>query len=287
MPRLALESDVYGIMDLGSVSSNGNGVEALSGVTGLGLPPVELQWNVGAGDGSTYRGRRVSNRVIDIPLFITEANRENLKETISRLSLMLSQPCVLRFIEDDGSSWYTTVHRSGGGSWTYGDDTVGLGDLLTIITVEAGDPYFTSSEQRTQIIRASSGRGLLGDGASLVNLKLTASQTIGSVTLSNPGDAPAYPVWEIHGPGTDVQVINGIQSWKWNGVLAAGEVLTVNTQTSAVRDGNNVNRYGDMAPAPRLWAIPPGDTVAQVTMAGSSQESYIKVSWRPRKWAVV
>src|SRR6478736_4102406 len=122
MPRLQMES-ATDTLDLDYVLKFGRGIQVTSGVTGLGLPPVQVRWLEGAGDGAVYRGRRVLPRDIDIPLYILGRDRDDLMSLWSRLAAMLDGKVRLRMVEDDGTSWYCDVYRVGGGTFTYGVDT--------------------------------------------------------------------------------------------------------------------------------------------------------------------
>lgn len=289
MPRLRLET-ATDALDLDEISEKGSGVEALAGVTGLGLPPVTLQWAEGAGDGAVFRSRRVQPRVIDIPVYI---HSSQLGTVWSRLTRILAQPVRVWFIEDNGDSWYVDAHRAGGGDYAYGIDTTGEFDLRTVVTLRAGDPYWTSavSDQRT-ISRAAVGRGLIKDttggstGAdSLVKLRVSSSQVQGAVLMENSGDVEAYPVWEIHGPGSHIVATgpNG-DVWNWTGSLADGDVLTIDSRTARAIDDTGASRYSQFDASPRFWTVPHGISTANVTMLGTG---YIVVTWQRRKWAVI
>lgn len=151
MPSLALESD-RDYFDLDSVLKGDRGVQVLAGVTGFGLPPVQVRWLEGAGDGATYRGRRVLPRDIDLPLLILGQNRADLSDIWTRFALMMAGKCKLRLIEDDGSSWWTYVYRVGGGDYTYGVDTDGETEIRTVVTLRAPDPFFTAEIATQQVI---------------------------------------------------------------------------------------------------------------------------------------
>lgn len=266
--RLQLESatDVFNLDD---VLMKGEGIQVTAGVTGLGLPNISTQWLEGAGDGALFRGRRVLPRDIDLPLYLSAPNRQELQKLVSRLAKMLAGPCILRLVEDDGTSWYTEVRRVGGGGYVYGEDTTGERDLMLVITLRAGDPFWTYSQPTRKVIENSgAGRGLLNG---LTKLQLASSQAIGSITLENTGDAPAFPVWEVTGPGSNFRAISadGQEFW-WTGTLAAGEKLIIDTRAGTVKDGTGANRYAEMAPAPKLWSIPPGTTTATVTLENTS-----------------
>jgi len=283
--RLQLESPLD-VLNLNEVQEKGTGFQALTGLTGVGLPPVSVQWLEGAGDGSIYRGKRLLSRDIDLRLDIVGRDRAHLVELLSRLAMVLAEPCTLALIDDDGSRWTAEVVRVGGGDVTYGESTTGERDLQTVITLRSADPYFTSSEVSSQVIGGdTSTPGFL---TSMASMRVASSQAIGSITLENAGDAVTYPVWEIHGPGHAFQTVSpDHETLAWNGTIAAGEVLTVDTRTGSVTDQAGSNRYADLASAPRFWSIKPGLSTATAQLLGVTADSKIICSWRPRKWMVI
>lgn len=268
---------------------DGMGFEAQPGVTGLGLPPVTVQWSQGAGDGAKYRGMRVNQRVIDVPLYLSvpgddAASQALLNVYMSRLAMILADQATLRLIEDDGSQWTCPVVRTGGGDYSFGVDTKGVNDLLTVITFTSGDPYWTAEESQvfsTEIQRVD----FLGNFGKMA---ISHVVQLRDVQLENTGDAPAYPVWTVVGPGNTFVAENDRgEKFQWNGTLGIGETLTVDTQTGIVIDNANTNRYGDMAAGPVLWRVPPGTTVATASLQGTDNGSLVKVEFKPRKWLVI
>lgn len=281
--RLVGETDV---LDLNGIADTGYGYQALTGANGLGLPPVTPQWLEGAGDGALYRGRRVRARDIDIPLDIVAEDREGLKDLVARLSKVLAYPCTLYIEEPSGALWYTEVIRSGGGGFVYGTDTIGQRDMQVVITLTAGDPFFTSAELETRVIQQASGATPFLDDLS--TLPLSPDQAIGTITVENTGDAPAWPTWTVIGPGTNFQIVSPTgELLRWEGSLAVGETLTVDTKAGTVTDGLGNNRYADLAPAPRFWAIPAGTNTVEASLSGTTTASRIVCSWQARKWMVV
>lgn len=284
MPKLVLKSNVNeGMLDLDSLlmkdhpiyqtlPPEARGVQALAGLTGLGLPSLSTQWMEGAGDGASFRGQRVLPRDIDLPLYLQADDRNGLKVLLSRVARILGGECELRIVEDDGEYWYVNVRRVGGGNYVYGTDTIGENDFMTVVTLRAGDPFWVSSKLNSPIIKtASSGRGLLQGVASLTSLKLKSAQTLGAVILENLGDAAAWPRWEITGPGSDFMATSPSgEVLHWAGTLADGRVLYIDTKTGRVWDDLGANRFADMAPAPRMWKVPPGVSTATVALSGAS-----------------
>lgn len=282
--RLRLEGSAD-ILDLDGIAKAGVGFQALVGATGLGLPPVTPQWVEGAGDGAVFRGRRVRSRDIDLPLDILGRDRNHLKELVSRLAKVLAEPCRLVAQEVDGTEWFVDAIRSGGGGFQYGIDTNGSRDLQLVITLTAGDPYFTSVALSSKTIGSGSAGSFLDN---LSQMAVAASQTIGDIAIENPGDAEAYPVWTVVGPGNNFKAVSpsGEMLW-WTGTLSAGETLTFDTKFGTVTDGVGANRYADLAPAPRFWSVPPGTTTSEASMLGTDANSRITCSWQARKWMVV
>lgn len=294
MPYLRFETSDDSL-DLNGVSLTGYGVEALSGVTGLGLPPVAVNWIEGAGDGATWRGERIQPRDIDIPLYVRAPDRAQLEVTVARLAKILTREVTLWWVEDNGDEWGVTCHRMGGGVYAYGKDTLGETELQTVVTLRAGKPFWTARRPSTRVIRSSNaGRGLLKDASSLSMLRLSGSTADGTILFENPGDASAYPVWTVQGPIAGdathdaLQVVSPTgEQFIWDGVLADGETLTIDTERARVFDQNGANRYADLLPAPRLWAIPPGQSQATIVAFGTSSNTRITATWFARKWAVI
>lgn len=225
-------------------------------------------------------------RDIDLPLYLLANGRAALQRLHTRLALILADEAVLRLVDDDGTSWTLRVHRVGGGDYAYGLDTIGTRDLQTVVTLRAADPFWTHSRTLTRrISNTGLGRGLLGR---LVALQVSSSQAIGTMQIDNSlSDAPAYPLWTITGPGHDLDVrLPGGAGFTWRGTLFFGERLLIDTKAgTAMRNGTN--GYDEFAPAPKLFAVPPGITTIRASMLGVTAASSIMCAWKARRWAVI
>lgn len=273
-------------IDLDSQVATGFGAQALAGMTGLGLPPVQVQWRDAAGDGATYRARRVLPRDIDIPIDLRTLDKGALVELTSRLARMFSEGCQLVYTDDFGEAWYANVHRTGGGGYVKGRDDRDT-ELQLVITVRAGDPFWTALEASTTSIGGTppSSTGFL---SALAGLPVTSSQAIGSITIENTGDAEAFPVWTVTGPGNNLEIRlpNGT-GFKWLGTLSVGQTLTIDVRSGTILDQSGANRYAQLDTAPRFFRLPPGVTVATASMLDTTTASSITCSWRPRRWMVI
>jgi hypothetical protein len=118
---------------------------------------------------------------------------------------------------------------------------------------------------------------------------LAPGALIGAVTVTNSGDADAYPVWTVTGPGAAPTLANTTtgKSFGMAVPLAAGETVTIDTRPtmqSAV-DSAGRNRWPDLVKAgPRqLWPLVPGENVVDLRMAGVAPGSRIVLSF-VRRW---
>ncbi|MGW3336213.1 phage distal tail protein [Streptomyces sp. NPDC001009] len=269
-------------LDLAGVEADGVGFQALAGITGLGLPQLSVQWLEGAGDGAAYRGRRVLPRDIDIPLDIVGRDRPHLAELVTRLARVLADECTLTYIDSEGVRWSTAVHWIGGGAI---DPGAGERDAQTVITLRAPSPYFLADSPQTVTIGGAAVGAFL---SSMSSMPLASSQAIGSVQLSNEGDVPAFPVWEVTGPGDSFKAISPTgETLQWSGTLAAGEKLIVDMGAGTVKDGTGTNRYSLLNTAPRFWSLPAGSSTVTASLLNTTTASKVVCSWRPRKWVVV
>lgn len=283
--KFRLESGLD-VMNLNEVYETGYGVQVLSGATGLGLPPVSIQWQEGAGDGAVFRGQRATPRDIDLPIVVVGRDRTHLKQVIGKYTQMLARSCRLVFVDDDGTEWFTEVHRTGGGSFNYGQDTDGLRELRTVISLRSGDPYFTAVKSKT--ITAAQGSSALPFVSNLSKLPVASSQVIGSFTMDNVGDAPAYPIWTVQGPATNPLFVSPTgQAFGFEAVIAAGETRTIDTRTGSVTDQTGASCYAELLPAPEFWPIPPGRTTGNLAVDGSDNTTKITCSFQPRRQGVI
>ncbi|MEU0344244.1 phage tail family protein [Streptomyces bobili] len=284
MPKLLLSSETD-TLDLNEIMDKGLGYQAKTGVTGFGLPPVSVQWLEGAGDGATFRRRRVLTRDIDIPLEILARDRQHLQELTDRLALALAGRCTLTLLDDDGTRWTTDVYRTGGGEYAYGADTTGEREFQTVITFRSPDPYWTSSEAQIRYIGGETAGAFL---TNLVKVEISASQAIGEIQLDNRGNADAYPIWEITGPGTKFLAVSPSgERLAWTGTLGTNQRLIIDTRKGTVVDQAGTNRYAELEEAPRFWTVKPGLSTATAQLEDISTASKITCSWRPRKWMVI
>jgi len=256
---------------------------------GFGLPPVSTQWFEGSGDGATYRGGRVLSRVLDLEVKFYGQGRQQVWDAMSLVARIFDPRATAArlTISLDGSRWFVDVRRTGGGEWEEGADTDGRTFLKTIITVQAGEPYWQRVDEESKpIVLGGLGRGLLKGDTSLSEMRVSTTAAFGTVTFSNSGDVDAFARWRVDAPFSGFELVSPLgESLAYEGAKATGFVL-VDMQLGTIIDELGTNVYDGLAPTPRFWSIPPGESEAQVLVPDASSETKITVIWAPRKWLV-
>lgn len=271
------------------------GVSARLAVRGTGMVPVQVQWFEGAGDGKSFRGGRTLGRAFDMPVRI-QLDRDNLddrsvvQKRIAKLAQILSienAPARLTLDLNAGGSpdrWWADMVKVGGGDWSWETDTDGSTFVHTVVSLEAGDPYWTSVNQQSRVISpAGVGLGLLGPNQSLSELILATSFGTGATEITNDGDVRAYPIWRINAPFTEFTLVSQWgETLKWVGNKTSG-YIEVNTKLGTVEDETGANMYANLDPAPRFWSVRPGSTTANIQVTNPTSDTIITATWNVRR----
>lgn len=244
------------------------GVRAQKGLSGTGLPEVQVQWLEGAGDGALYRGARVMPRELDIPVTVEAATEDALLVALEDLEVILAPEnaparlTVARTVPGDPDpvveSWWVDVVRTGPLDWGWG--RYASTKIRTTLRLTAGDPAWTRS--------------------AAVEIDPV---TPGTVSTANPGTAPSWPTWEITGPATGFTLTSPTGAvLSWAGSLTSGQVITVDTRAGTVKRGTT-NEYAGLTEAPRFWQIPAGTTNCMVAVTGSGTGTNVALAFYPRR----
>lgn len=241
------------VLDLSQISDRGAGVEVGAGMTGLGLPSVDVQWFESAADGALFRNSRAQPRDMDLPLNVWADNRTDLKAKVREIAAVLDGQMTLR-IYDGVNTWRTDVIRAGGGDYTYGTETDGLNQWSSIVTLRAGDPYWYFDTAPVTALNVSVPIAQFANKAN---------------TISVQGSAPVKPVWTVKGPATGFSLTNADgDNIFWTGDLLGSDTITIDTAKGTCVDQNGVNRYSSFGTAPRMFPLYPGASTVTTTVFG-------------------
>jgi hypothetical protein len=181
---------------------------------GFGAPPIERHTEQGPlQHGTTDVGFNIQDRSIQLVLNALadyddpDDYYDRRQEILSAFSPFL-EPLYLEFVKPDGTEYRTRVWLQGGLSFSSQDKQGNFGHRITLQL--KADPFFFALPERVETIA-------LND----------------STTLTNIGNAPAFPIINITGPATDLIIINTLNGRKLSfagNSISSGTTVTVDTR---------------------------------------------------------
>ncbi|MVO87426.1 phage tail family protein [Streptomyces sp. p1417] len=264
------------------------------GATGLDLPPYQLYMDDSPNlDGSIVRGARAAARPILLPVFVYGIDRKTVRAFKRKLGNALNPRrgyCVLTFMEQDGVARRLRCYYAGG---MEGNESVGNAGFTWIsygIQLTAADPYFYGDTEVGATWTFGASRAFLHNPFFPVQLsKGTPAQNI--ITVENPGDIEAWPLWTITGPVRSLK-FTGPDGTTWElpepstetDVLAAGRTLTVDCRPGAktLKDDRGRNYFHLLSPNPSLWSVPPGESTVKTNLVAGSGTPTVGLRLHPR-----
>lgn len=254
------------------------------GLKGFGIPVTKVRIQESATNGGIFRHTKRGIREVDLPITTVGTDRADTEAKLRRLSNILQNtagPATLTATYANGDVFYLQVYYAGGGETQFGQ-TAGSTFAMWLVVLQAPNPFWTSAiPQSFTVGSGNTGRGLL---PKLSKLRVTSSQTIGTVTVNNTaGDVPSYPVWKVTGPITGLQILADGVGFSYSVPLAAGEQLTIDTAAGTVVDASGANKYANLGAAPKLFPIGAGTTSIAVIGTDSTAATSVVCTYYPRR----
>ena len=254
------------------------------GTHGFGIPTAKLRIQESAGDGGIFRHSKRGIREVDLRIVTMGDSRAIVETNLRRLANILQNTAgatKLTVTYADATAFYLNGYYAGGGETTYGEDA-GQTWAVWMVVLQVADPYWQSITPQTfTVVSGSTGRGLL---PKLSSLKLTSSQAVGTVTVNNTlGDVPSFPIWTVYGPLDNLTISAGTSAFTYSQPIPAGDTLTIDTFAGTVVNAAGVNKYANLASAPKLFALPPGTTSVYVAGDNATSATQIACTYFPRR----
>lgn len=254
----------------------------VTGVTGFGIPATMVRIDDSAGNGGVWRHTKRGVRDIDLPIVILGSSREDVEAKLRRLARLLQDRNGATRIQanyTNGDSLYLEAHYVGGAETQFGDEA-NIFYCRWVVQMQAPQPYWESaSKQSFTVTAGNTGRGLLPQ---LSKMKVSSSQTLGLVSVNSTADVDVYPVWTIRGPIQSLGISNGSESFAFTVDIAAGETITIDTETNQVTDQTGANRYPILAAAPKFFPFAPGRSTIEVTGLSTTSATSISCNYALR-----
>lgn len=247
------------------------------GSIGLGTIGTELaEEKLPSGPGSVVRNVAIPSARIELPITIVEDSMSDLIDVVENLSEWFDTgdetrrtPGYLRITRPNDTVRQWMCYYAGG---LEGDLSRGGPNHVTyVVSLVAPDAWPTAPE---------------------TEVHEWAPADWPNQSIMNDGQLPAYPIWTITGPGTNMSVQNNTTGKGFSLVysLAAGKTVTVDTRPPSIRttlpvqDSDLVNRYPALFPGSKVtnnWLVP-GLNSFTFTMIGTNADSRVGLEYLPR-----
>jgi len=245
---------------------------------GLGIPPTSVRIDESSRAGGVWRNTRRAVRNIDLPVTVFGANALAVETNVRRLSRLTQDtlgPTILTVLRDAGDLTMK-LHYTGGAELKYGGADGGDQWARLVLSFQAPQPFWESAtEESFSVTSGATGRGLLPQ---LSKLRISSSQSLGTIDVDNTSDVSVFPIYEIAGPVTGLTVSNGVDEWSFSTTILEGDLVEVDTREGTVTGTGGTNLYAILNSAPKLFSFPPGETT--ITIEGTSANANTRVTCR-------
>jgi hypothetical protein len=256
----------------------------LRGIDGLDTPPVTLiRTEPALWDGALHTASRYQPRQVFLPLHL-QATDTTAMRAATRLLATLTDPkrgpVTLEVAHPDGTRRYIDGHLAA----PLGGPT-GNGEGFTWrrhgVTLSCPDPYFYDAPGQVSFNVAALSTPFLSN--TFLPVALSESQVAGQVTVTNGGDADAWPVWTITGPCAAIEVSIGDAVWTAPAGLGAGQTMTVTTQPGQAQvTVDSQPAWGRLGPGWQLAPLPPGESTIVFEITGATPATTVTAEWVTR-----
>jgi hypothetical protein len=250
--------------------------------TGFGIPPAQVRIENSAGDGGVFRHAKRAVRNVDLPITVLGNSRSDVQSKLRRLGKLTQNnfgPLIVEARYSDGRRLRLTAYYTGGAESQWGENA-GNTWCKWVLSLQVPQPYWQSTQvEQFTITQGVSGRGLLPE---LSKMKISSSQALGTILINNTGDVAIYPTYRIIGPVTGLEIRSNGQGFTFADPVADGEIIFVETETGAVYDQDNLNRYNILGPAPKLFRIPVGESSLQISGTDVTEDTRIDIYYQLR-----
>lgn len=268
-PRLTWISPTNEVWDLGTLDETETDTRlfALRDVKGLGAAPRTFTADMQPRGGTRVRHIQPDPRLITLPMVIEGKDAATFIDLWRRLAQSFTDtrfrgPGRLQVHRSDGTAREILAYYQEG--WEPNPDGDNWWDTVAV-TLYCEDPFFRDTAAT-----------ILGPYKAPTPLdyldpfiQVTSSQTLGAVSLFNPGGVEAWPDWVIKGPADKIVATNhstgesftlDVRAWRGGAYgLLESEKITISTEPPTVRGPDGSNWVGALNwPGCVLWGLLPG-----------------------------
>jgi len=246
------------------------------------MPPVTIHTvRVPQAQGGRFRHARHEERLLTLPVVVPGPTdgRDELRRWAKALDPVKGEGTLTVVQGAHAGRQLVCAYEAGLDS--FAEEWPSLG--LTTLLFRAAEPYWQDSVESQVLAQTDATVRLWFPFLPLI---LGASDVFSGTTIDNEGDANAWPVVVVTGPGLDITVANNTtgQAWQILGSMAAGsEVIADHRPGHKSIKRNGVSVYGELTDGSALWPLVPGVNEIQISFGASTSASTVLFSWR-NKW---
>jgi hypothetical protein len=252
------------------------------GATGRLMPPVDI-WEdtVPLTPGSRFRGARHASRAIVLPI-VTAGVRYG-RDELRALARALDPVRGMGRLRSTGFATGLTGGREIACVYQAGLDSL-KEDYphfgRAALQFRATDPYWVDTVDQVRIFSPT---GVDSEWFPFFPLDLAGTNILGYFSITNTGDAEAWPTTEVAGPGSDFGFENLTTGRQLSvtGDVPAGQVLRIVTAPGArAVSVGNANWFNRLSRDSVLWGLIPGQN--QLRVRYQTDASVVTIRWRLR-----
>lgn len=277
------------------LSTRAGGYAVMAGRDGFGRIDAELVADRMTSGAALLRAHRLQPRVMTTPLLVEGATEADYLAHWRRLQASLRHPVDratglpvpgrITVELPDGSARSISAFYQTGGSATEDnlDDVLAHYTMLPNLQWYAAHPIWQGADFGRSWQVAPDPRPFYP----IYPMRFTSSQVLSSATITNPGDADAYGVWTIVGPGTpSIGRTDTGEVFAFSEAIPAGRTVTVDcrpvelapTTGLTVVDDTGEDWWDRLVDFPDFWTLPPGKTHLDLSMTGANADSRITLA---------
>lgn len=262
-------------------------------VAGLGTPtPAMATLGLPSG-GALVQNYLPQPRTVTVGLFAYDDDQVAWLDLLDRISASLwtvrggkPTPGTLIIAHPDGTARQIDAFVTAGNDQADDDNTKsGLTWSTWALTLTCPDPYWRDADTTTLSFAESTSAGI----PPMPPVDLAPATVLGNTTVTNTGDADAYPIWKITGPGTPTMTNTTTgRVWSLKSPLISTDVWTIDTSPdgrASVIDQDGTSQWAALAASPPrdLWPLVRGVNKLDLALAGAEVGSKIELSYTPRR----
>lgn len=263
-----------------------NGWVLQPGAKGLDMPSYAVAQDESPGiDGYAVRQVRAQGKDISLPIaFFADDSRDGYLARRRAFIRSLNPKRglgTLTVTQIDGEARTIGVLYASGMEGDESLDAAGRRWCINSIIFNAPSPYWLGAE-----VEETWKTGDAGTFLPLLPLVVGDSQVLGAVTVDNNGDDDAFPVWTIEGPATSVTLTNNTteQTLVLTRTITSSDTIVIDTrqrQQTALLNGTT-NLWPNLSDASELWALETGINDLNLSVAGSTTDTRVRMSYQLR-----